>query len=73
MENNQQFLFRYWWYHLFIHVEFLEKIFDTSVNYNQIDWVAMGFPLAPVLANIFMGFYESKRLNEYNFNKRKVY
>ena len=56
-----------------MHVEFLEKFFDTSVNYNQIDWVAMGFPLAPVLANIFMGFYESKRLNEYNFNKRKVY
>ena len=56
-----------------MHVEFLEKIFDTSVNYNQIDWVAMGFPLAPVLVNIFMGFYESKRLNEYNFNKRKVY
>ena len=31
----------------------------------------MGFPLAPVLANIFMGFYESKWLNEYNLNKRK--
>ena len=27
--------------------------------YNQIDGVAMGSPLAPVLANIFMGFYES--------------
>ena len=25
--------------------------------YNQIDGVAMGSPLAPVLANIFMGFY----------------
>ena len=31
----------------------------------------MGSPLAPVLANIFMGFYESKWLNEYNFNKPK--
>ena len=30
-------------------------------------------PLAPVLANIFMGFYESKWLNEYNFNKPKSY
>ena len=29
-------------------------------------------PLAPVLANIFMGFHESK-LNEYNLNKRKFY
>ena len=28
--------------------------------YNQIDGVAMGSPLTPVLANIFMGFYESK-------------
>ena len=33
----------------------------------------MGFPLAPVLANIFMGFYKSKWLNEYNLNKPKFY
>ena len=33
----------------------------------------MGSPLAPVLANIFMGFYESKWLNEYNLNKSKFY
>ena len=31
----------------------------------------MGSPLAPVLANIFMGFSESKWLNEYNLNKPK--
>ena len=31
----------------------------------------MGSPLAPVLANIFMGFYESKWLNEYNLSKPK--
>ena len=30
-------------------------------------------PLAPVLANIFMCFYESKWLNEYNLNKPKFY
>ena len=41
--------------------------------YNQIDGVAMGSPLAPVLANIFMGFYESKWLNEYNLNKSNFY
>ena len=29
--------------------------------------------LAPVLANILMGFYESKWLNEYNLNKSKFY
>ena len=33
----------------------------------------MGSPLAPVLANSFMGFHESKWLNEYNLNKPKVY
>ena len=33
----------------------------------------MGFALAPVLANIFIGFYESKWLNEYNLNKHKFY
>ena len=33
----------------------------------------MESPLAPVLANIFMAFYESKWLNEYNLNKPKFY
>ena len=33
----------------------------------------MGFLLAPVLANVFMDFYKSKWLNEYNLNKRKFY
>ena len=33
----------------------------------------MGSPLAPVLANIFMVFQESRWLNEYNLNKPKFY
>ena len=33
----------------------------------------MRSPSAPVLTNIFIGFYESKRLNEYNLNKPKFY
>ena len=33
----------------------------------------MGSPLAPVFANIFMGFYGPKWLNEYNLNKPKFY
>ena len=33
----------------------------------------MGSPLSPVLPNIFMGFHESKWLNEYNLNKPKFY
>ena len=48
-------------------------IFFNSKFYNQIDGVAMGTPLAPVLANIFMGFYESKWLTEYNLNKPKFH
>ena len=31
----------------------------------------MGSPLAPILANIFMGFHESKWLNKYNLSKPK--
>ena len=45
----------------------------NSRFYDQIDGVAMGSPLAPVLANIFLGFYESKWLIEYNLNKTKFY
>ena len=51
----------------------LKKIFlfDTLQNhfvfnrkfYNQIDGVAMSSPLAPVLANILMGFHEPKWFN----------
>ena len=33
----------------------------------------MGSPLASVHANILMGFYESKWLNEYDLNKLKFY
>ena len=39
--------------------------------YNQIDGVALGSPFAPFLANIFMGFDESKWLNEHILNKPK--
>ena len=48
-------------------------IFFNSKFYNQIDGVAMGSPLAPILANIFMGFYESKWLTEYNLSKPKFH
>ena len=33
----------------------------------------MDSPLAPVLANNFMGFHESMWLNEHNFNKPKFH
>ena len=34
--------------------------------YDQIDGVAMGSPLAPVLANLFMGHHEKRCLENYN-------
>ena len=45
----------------------------NSKFYNQIHRVAMSSPLVLVVANIFMGFYKSKFLNEYNLNKPKIY
>ena len=44
-----------------------------SKFYHQIDGVVMDSPLAPILANIFMGFYESKWHNELNLWKPKFY
>ena len=40
-------------------------LFDGKV-YNQVDGVAMGSPLGPVMANIFMCELERKALEEYN-------
>ena len=45
----------------------------NSKFYNQIHGIAMSSPLALVVANIFMGFYKSRFLNEYNLNKPKIY
>ena len=42
-------------------VNFIIKLMEQS-------WV----PFTPVLADIFMGFYESKWLKEYNPNKAKL-
>ena len=39
-------------------------IFD-GVIYDQIDGIAMGSPLAPTLANLFMGYNEGKWLTEF--------
>ena len=58
---------------LFLFVTSQTYFIFKSNFYNQIDGIAMGSPLAPVLANIFTGFYEFQWLNEYNLNKPKFY
>ena len=55
-----------------LHHRLIYFIFSSKF-YNEISWVAIGSPLALVLANNLMGFYESKWLNEYNLNKPKFY
>ena len=45
----------------------------TGKFYNQIDGVDVDCSLAPVFTNIFMGFYESKWLNEYILKKPTFY
>ena len=41
----------------------VEFSFDNTI-YRQIDGVAMGSPLGPTLANIFVGYYEEKLFSE---------
>ena len=40
---------------------------------NYYDGVAMGSPLGPVLANLFIGFYKKQWLKEFNFCKVLLY
>ena len=49
------------------HFLFNEEIYD------QVDGVAMGSPLAPVLANIFMGHYEKIWIENYSGIKPEIY
>ena len=58
---------------LFLFATSQTQFIFNSKFYNQIDGVAMDSPLTLVLANILMGFYESKWLNEYNLNKSNFY
>ena len=44
----------------------------NSKFYNQIDGIAMGSLLAPVLANIFIGFRKSKWFNEHNLKQTQI-
>ena len=41
--------------------------------YEQVDGVGMGSPLAPTLANLFLGYHEGKWIDEYGGNKPLYY
>ena len=58
---------------LFLFATSQTRFIFNSKFYNQIDGVVMGSPLAPAYAIIFIGFNESKWLNEYNLKKPKFY
>ena len=41
-------------------------LFDSKY-YDQVDGVAMGSPLGPMLANLFLGFFEKRWLDQFQF------
>ena len=41
--------------------------------YDQVDGVAMGSPLAPILANLFMGFHEKEWIEQYTGRQSSYY
>ena len=47
-------------------------IFFDGNFYDQIDGVALGSPLGPVLANLFMGFHEKQWLSDFTLYRRYV-
>ena len=47
-------------------------LFNGDV-FEQVDGVAMGSPLAPILANLFLGHHEGKWLDEYTGKKPRYY
>ena len=61
----------------------LKKLFEFSTaktnflingeTYDQIDGVAMGSPLGPALANLYMGFYEKEWLKSTQGSKTRHY
>ena len=44
-----------------------------GIIYDQIDGIAMGSPLAPILANLFMGYNETEWLKQYKGKKPLFY
>ena len=62
---------------LFVFATSKTNFIFQGIIYDQIDGIAMGSPLAPILANLFMGHNETIWINQYvgkkpNFYKRYV-
>ena len=65
-ENNSIFnLFNKVQFKKFLELTLLDTYFFFNKNlYKQVDGLAMGSPIAPILANIFLCFHEKKWLND---------
>ena len=50
------------------HRVFLKVFIETCMTmYDHVDGIAMGSPLAPILANIFMGYHKKGWIRNYNY------
>ena len=58
---------------LFVFATSKTNFIFQGVIYDQIDGIAMGSPLAPILANLFMGYNESIWINQYTHKKADFY
>ena len=58
---------------LFVFATAKTNFIFNGVIYDQVDGIAMGSPLAPTLANLFMGHNENKWLSQYEGQKPTFY
>ena len=58
---------------LFVFATSKTNFIFQGLIYDQIDGIAMGSPLAPIMANLFMGYNENKWIEKYSGKKTHFY